>query len=517
MKRMVHHCYLLMAATFLYSCSSLQELLPNLSVDKTVLNEPSFACRDSILITSNTSWNISGQPAWISAYPATGDGNATVYLNFTANTGSAPRQAILKINGVGAAANPAITINQENGTALPLSITSFDAHAPGGSSITIQGSGFATIPSQNTVKINGVLATVTAATTNALTVTVPPKAGSGNITVAVGSSTATSSTPFTYDWVYQVTTLAGSLAGNADGPYASATFNYPVGLHIDQHNILYVADYQNHRIRKFNDQVITWAGNTSGFKDGNGTAALFKNPYSITSDANGNLYVADFFNFAIRKIDAFANVTTLAGGSQGFLNANGTAAKFGGPTGVVIDAKGFIFVADFNNNAIRLITPDGEVTTRAGGTQGTADGFYNQAQFNGPTKIITDNKGSFYITDRGNNRIRKMTWDGVVSTLAGSTAGFKDDNGISARFNAPNGLAVDAGGNIYVADRDNHAIRMISPSGQVTTIAGGQQGFADGTGTLARFNSPNDVAVDAQGNIYVADAGNNRIRKITPQ
>jgi sugar lactone lactonase YvrE len=317
--------------------------------------------------------------------------------------------------------------------------------------------------------------------------------------------------------------------------------------------------------------VTTFAGNTTGgYADGTGTGAQFNNPIGIAVDAQGNIYVSDSFNNRIRMITPGGVVTTLAGnGVAGYADGDAASAQFYGPQGLAVDAQGNVFVADYGNNVIRKITAAGVVSTVAGNTTaGYVDGAATTvAEFNSPAGVAVDKQGNLYVADHNNNMIRKVTSAGVVSTIAGTkTAGYVNGTvntttGAYASFNGPNGIIVDAAGNIFVADLGNSAIREITPAAVVTTIAGGPgqsallgypaglaldtqgnffitdesgriveltaakvlynlagtsnvNGFADGSGISAQFNAPQGIGVDASGNIYVADFNNNRIRKV---
>lgn len=264
----------------------------------------------------------------------------------------------------------------------------------------------------------------------------------------------------------------------------------------------------------------TVVADNSGSANGVGTAASFNRPFGIAVDAAGNLYVADEANNLIRKISAGAVVTTLAGtaGVSGSANGMDTLATFNKPFGVAVDATGNVYVADAGNNVIRSITPAGVVSTFSGTGVAGASNTADSVSFNSPLSVAVDATGNVYVADYGNDLIRKITPAGVVSTLAGSgAAGADNATGTAATFNLPESIAVDATGNLYVADNGNNLIRKITPDGIVTTLAGsGTRGSANGTGTAASFNSPFGVAVDASGSVYVADSGNNLIRKITP-
>ena len=324
-----------------------------------------------------------------------------------------------------------------------------------------------------------------------------------------------------------VSTLAGTpyVTGSTDGPGAAARFNYPCGIAVDAAGNVYVADTFNSTIRKITPMgvVSTLAGTAgvTGSADGNGAAAQFNHPPSVAADAAGNVYVADIYNNSIRKITSGGVVSTLAGGTWGSADGTGAAAQFGNPQGVTVDVAGNIYVAEISN-LIRRITPVGVVTTIAGtaGGTGSTDGTGSAARFNYPRGVAVDISGNLYVADTFNNTIRKITPGTVVSTWAG-TAGFDgsaDGASFNARFLNPQGLAVDVTGNTYVADTSNQTIRKITPEGMVSTIAGAirTSGSADGNGGAARFKTPRGVAVDTAGNVFVADTDNHTIRRITP-
>ncbi|TWR24916.1 hypothetical protein FPZ42_14245 [Mucilaginibacter achroorhodeus] len=257
--------------------------------------------------------------------------------------------------------------------------------------------------------------------------------------------------------------------------------------------------------------VSTFAGSYEGNTDGNGTAALFNHPFGNARDAAGNLYISDSYNCTIRKITADGNVTTIAGsGSLGSADGTSKSASFYSPAGLAVDASGNVFVADMGNNLIRKITPAGVVTTFAGsGIAGYADGTGTSASFSAPTGLAIGTDGSLYVSDANTGLVRKITSAGVVTTIAGNrTNGYKNSTGLNASFNTPAGVAVDAAGNIYVAEPSNNAIRKIDLNNVVSTFAGGLDSLAMPLG------KPQAISIDANSNMFVAD-GNGRVLKIT--
>ena len=311
-----------------------------------------------------------------------------------------------------------------------------------------------------------------------------------------------------------VCTKCSTISQVSSIPDTSVKFNSPYGVAIDSGGNVYVADTGNNRIRKITPNGIsTLAGSgTAGYLDGSGLSAQFRGPVSVAVDSSDNIYVADTGNHRIRKITSAGVVTTLAGsGSASFLDGSGTNASFSRPGGIAVDSAGNVYVGDIDNHRVRKITSAGVVTTLAGSaTAGYLDGQGTAAQFNQPAGVAVDSGGNVYVADIVNNNIRKITSAGVVTTLAGGSRGSLDGQGTTAQFNYPCSVAVDSAGYVYVADPDNHKVRKITPSGTVTTLAGGAQGPA------ALFNYPRGIAVDSAGYVYVADTGYNRIRKITP-
>ena len=316
-----------------------------------------------------------------------------------------------------------------------------------------------------------------------------------------------------------VITVAGNgIPGYLDGIDSGAEFYSENALTMDNQANIFVADLN--RIRKIspNGLVSTFAGTGQpGYMNGS-INAEFNYAYDLKTDMAGNLYVADYRNNVIRKISPTGLVSTLAGdGNWGYVDGTTSNAEFHNPAGIAIDAAGNIFLADMNNSCIRKISTTGVVSTVAGsGILGFLDGDASVAQFDEPSSVALDLDGNIYVADLVNNRIRKISVTGMVSTLAGNgNTGFADGPGSSAEFNNPNSIVIDPLKNIYVADPGNNRIRKITSDGFVSTIAGnGTAGYADGALTKASFNMPIGVALDSKENLYVADYANFRIRKI---
>ena len=330
-----------------------------------------------------------------------------------------------------------------------------------------------------------------------------------------------------------VTTIAGTagMSGSTDGTGAGARFNGPDSVEVDGAGNLYVADFGNHTIRKLvvsTGAVTTIAGTAgmSGSTDGMGAVARFNGPAGVAADGAGNLYVADSGNHTIRKVVVSTGaVTTIAStaGMTGITDGTGAVARFYYPYGIAADGADNLYVADTGNHTIRkVVLSTGAVTTIAGtaGTPDSTDGTGPVARFNGPAHVAADGAGNLYVADLNNRAIRQVVLStGAVTTTAGRArmSGSTDGTGAAARFYNPFGLAADGAGNLYVADNGNQTIRKVVVStGAVTTVAGmaGMTGSTDGTGAAARFSSPCGMAADGAGNIYVADTNNHTIRKV---
>lgn len=319
-----------------------------------------------------------------------------------------------------------------------------------------------------------------------------------------------------------VTTIAGSTAGYTDAVGTSAQFYGPRAVCLDNNGFMYVADYTNNLIRKIEiatNTVSTLAGSTAGFADGIGTVAQFNGPSGICADNNGNLYVTDYFNFKIRKIViATGEVSTYSGSNFGYANGDLTNALFNAPVGICREGN-FLYITESINTKIRKIDMvNGTVSTLAGSIQGTIDGIGEAAQFDGLSGICPDGNGNLYVAEINNHRIRKIVINtGEVTTFAGSgVPGFNNGTGITAGFDSPMGLAISNQNYLFVVDYGNNRIRKIDlGTAAVTNFVGAVQGYVDGSGAAARFSEPMGICFDPNGLLYIADRGNHKIRKVT--
>lgn len=353
--------------------------------------------------------------------------------------------------------------------------------------------------------------------------------------------------------LFELTTLTGQLkAGIKDGVLNEALFTSPSALLQLQNGKLLISDSENHLIRMIdNNKVSTYHGNILDFDsqamaigayaDGDYSSAFFDNPLGIAEDLQGNIYVADSQNHAIRKINKDGIVSTVAGnGIAGYQDGNGQMAQFNYPSDVVVDKHGNVYVADSLNHAIRKIDPNGIVTTLnhlstriveyfSGAIVETGDfqdGPLNESLFNEPSSLAIDDKGNLYVSDTGNQRIRYIDFGtNTVSTVAGGgelakqslyvSSAYKDGQAFNARFANPLGINIASDGSLLIADSMNHAIRILS-NGEVKTLAGQAEeyGTADGILVAARIHQPMDVLETTDGKIVIADANNNKVRII---
>lgn len=334
---------------------------------------------------------------------------------------------------------------------------------------------------------------------------------------------------------YTISTIAGTAGtpgySGDGGPATAAQLSGPCALAVDNSGNLYIADSVNYRVRKMaiggNINTILGTG-TAGDTSGTATAALIRNACGLFLDGSGNLWVSDTTNHEVKKLVTAGTISTIAGdGTGGFSGDNNPAinGELDNPLGIVVDTGGNLYIADSSNNRIRKVGTNGILSTIAG--DGTANylgdgGGGGSAEFSNPAGMAMDANGNLYIADSDNGVIREFSATGVVSTVAGTGInGFSGDGGpaTKAQLNGPRDVAIDALGNLYIADKGNSRIRMVMTNGTILTIAGtGTPGFSGdgGSSKQAQLNFPVAVRVDNAGNVYIADSGNSVIRMLTP-
>jgi sugar lactone lactonase YvrE len=321
--------------------------------------------------------------------------------------------------------------------------------------------------------------------------------------------------PTTFNWKAQVLSIAGNgspLFNDAPQP-TQAGFSDPFGVVIGSDGTLYVSDAgDSNRIRKLTREgtLLTVAGEKEGFADG--IPASFNTPSGLALDDHGNLYVADTGNNRIRKVTTEGVVSTVAGdGSAGYADGPASSAEFNGPIGLAVDSQNSIYVADTYNDRIRKITADGFVTTVAGSAgPGYRDGPANNSQFDTPCGIVIKADGTLIVADTGNGKLRQISPSGDVTTLGVILAADPNRNWLRS----PIGLALTHDGFLYVTEHDRGTIVQIDPNGRAVVLAGNNQGYSEGFGPDARFNHPTGIAIDNRGDLVVADSANYLVRRI---
>jgi hypothetical protein len=379
-----------------------------------------------------------------------------------------------------------------------------------------------------------------------LTITTEPQSQNVPLGGTTSFSVSVSGTgPFTYQWQFNGTNLPNgiiqTIAGNGSpgfwgdgGPATNASLNYTHGANDDGMGNVFIADYNNNRIRMVNKNGIisTVAGDSSqGFSgDGGQDTNAGLNSPTMTSPAFGNLYIDDYADNRIRQVNSNGIITTFAGtGTASFSGDGGpaTSATLYSPGSIAVDSNGNVFIADWRNNRIRKVSTNGIITTVAGsGPTGVGVGSYSgdggqatNATFSNPYMVTLDSNGNIFIGDNGNYVIRKVATNGVISTVAGNgNSGYSGDGGYAtnANLNPAFGLAVDQVGNLYISDFSDNRIRKVGTNGIITTVVGtGAAGYSGdgGPATNAKLNGPNAISIRPNGNLLIAD-GNNRIREV---
>lgn len=465
----------------------------------------------SFHIHSNTKWEISTPPSWLTVQPQSGEGDASVSVHFPANPSSDQRQATLTLSSDRSGLpQVSIRIIQQ---ATCLSITSFTPHGKGGDMITIEGTGFSDIPANNLVRINNSIAQLLSASSTKLEVKVPMKAGDGKITLTVNGQSITSASNFVYDWTWFVDEL---VAGSGI---------QPSGITMDSYGNAFIADATARKIWKItvdnngNALYDVFAGDgLEGRVDGQGTNARFYYPINITTDEADNIYVLEGIGTLgyVRKITPGGMVSTLTDPSGEPIILPG-----GQMEDIAAGKNGSLFLTNGSKDKILHISAGGVISDYS--SDGSLTLMLN------PRGIAMDNTGQIYVNNYGGHSISKIVpsadGTGNATVIAGNMLNFGSSDGdlFTARFYRPADVAVDNQGNLYIADQGNHRIRKITNQSdgnvQVTTIAGSTAGNIDGPASSALFEQPYNIAVNKHGSlIYITQTGRNRkIRRLQLQ
>ena len=516
MKKILHSFFFIIALIYSSACSKKKDPCDQCPVIRSLKPALGFAGDTVVLVGKNFNEDVYQNTVTFNdmVVPAANyisGNNLQITLRVPANCGTGP-VSVDAGNNLYSGEGPVFTYE-------PAHINSFTPEGRKNEVILIRGEHFST--TKNIVKINGTPATVSYESDSLIKAIVPVNCGTGIITITLPNGLVVKSlTAFTYIYTYTVSTYIGvpKTEGEQNGPFVSATFKDLHAFVYDYRSrSIYISD--GNCIRRCNNgQVSTWAGNqtTSGYKDGYGsTTALFNNPGKLTASSIGDLYVPDLNNYCIRKITAAnALVTTYCGkGTQiGDQDGKGTAALFGLPYSADILPDSVLYISDFGNKTIRKVDSRGStgiVTTVQLNSPTTSN------------EVFILDKSTLMGLDISNNQLMKIdlaTKD--ITVFAGTGApGALDGDALSATFNSPSGAAVrtiNGKREIYIADTQNNSIRKITEDNKVTTVMGGTAGYADGTNLSALFDHPNSLTFDGVYNtiLYVLDAGNKVVRKV---
>lgn len=512
MKKMSWLWLLVLSCISFYACKKDDKPLPSLKADKTTIDVSKDGKSETITITSNEEWTLSvpAEAAWVTVNKASGEAGTTEVVLQVAASQAAARTANLLLSSA-VTGTQAVTIKVSQ-SASDLTITSHTLHAKEGGEIQVTGTGFSTVPAENEVKINDKPATVTGATATSLKVTMPSETGDGKLSVKAGTKTTTSVGNIVYEYQWTVSSIAGA---------GSLTAENPKGILLGSSGRVYYSDYYGNRIKtgipKSDGTLLTdvFAGQVNGtgaHVDDQGINAAFYGPGLMAYDKEGNMLVLDVVNGVIRKVTPAGTVTTIR-------DENNVPVPIETGCGIAVDNLNNIYVSEKYTLRIKKIDPTGNMTAFAqGGGTGAALGS--------PAGLAIDADGSLIVADQGRNRILKIVpvpgTNPTITTIAGSVdgdAGDIDGSGSSARFNGPTDVKIDKDGNLYVTEWTNHKLRKVTRNSDgsciVTTIAGnGQEGFQDGSNSVARFKVPMSLAISADGGtVYVTDE-NYRVRKL---